>query len=102
MVVGGAVLGFAALRRYRAAPFIGIAQLHGDGDDDEPLALDGLHRWLRHTLYSTLLLMLWGTARSPLGLDPATWQPVNPSLGRHMSPPRPLARYEAPCGPTPL
>src|SRR3546814_13196350 len=91
MVVGGAVLGFAALRSYRAAPFIGIAQLHGAGDDDETLALDGLHRWMRHPLYSALFLMLWGLARLPLGLATATWGRVYPIVGSRIEEQRLLA-----------
>ena len=93
MVVGGAVLGFAALRSYRAAPFIGIAQLHGDGDDDEPLALDGLHRWMRHPLYSALFLMLWGLARSPLGLATAIWASLYLIVGSRIEEQRLVARY---------
>ena len=39
--------------------------------EDEPLRRDGLHRYVRHPLYSAGFLVLWGIAWSPLGLATA-------------------------------
>lgn len=93
MVAAGLALGLAALRSYRAAPFVGLAQLRGDGDDDEPLALDGLHRWMRHPLYSASFLILWGLARSPLGLATAIWASLYLVIGSRIEERRLIARY---------
>lgn len=93
MVVGGLVLGLAALRSYRGAPFVGLAQLRGESDDDEPLALGGLHRWMRHPLYSASFLILWGLARSPLGLATAIWASLYLVIGSRIEERRLIARY---------
>jgi protein-S-isoprenylcysteine O-methyltransferase Ste14 len=41
--------------------------------DDEPLRLDGLHRYVRHPLYSAGFLILWGRVSDEFGLATAVW-----------------------------
>lgn len=93
MIGLGLMLGVAALRSYRAAPFVGVAQLRGESDDDEPLVVDGLHRRMRHPLYSALFLILWGLARSPLGLATAVWASLYLIAGSRVEERRLIARY---------
>ncbi len=69
----GLVLGLAALKSYRSGPFIGWSQLAGEEDSTQPLVIDGLHKRVRHPLYSALLLLLWGAARSELTFATAVW-----------------------------
>ena len=69
----GLLLGLAALRAYRAGPFIGWAQLAGEEDDGQPLVTDALHARMRHPLYTALFCILWGAARDELGLATAIW-----------------------------
>ncbi len=75
-VVGLAVLREGA-RGYDMARLTGLHQLrHGNdpaGDDAEPLVTGGLHRYVRHPLYSGGIALLWAFAWSPLGLATALW-----------------------------
>src|SRR3546814_3776572 len=48
---------------------------------------------MRHPLYSALFLMLWGLARSPLGLATATWASVYLIVGSRIEEQRLIARY---------
>ena len=93
MSVAGLALGIAALSSYRAAPFLGLAQLRNEGDEDEPLVLDGLHRWVRHPLYSASFLILWGLARSQLGIATAVWASLYLIIGSRIEERRLVARY---------
>lgn len=74
-VVVGGLLGIAALAGYDLPRFIGLAQLRSgraeDLDSAPPLHTSGLHRHIRHPLYTALLLVLWGGATTPLGLATA-------------------------------
>ncbi|OAN46682.1 protein-S-isoprenylcysteine methyltransferase [Paramagnetospirillum marisnigri] len=52
----------------------GLSQLrHPEAAADEPLRLDGPHGRVRHPLYASGFLILWGAALSPLGLATAIW-----------------------------
>ncbi len=76
-LVGLGVLA-AAMREYDAGRFLGTWQLrHGVGPDEddagEGLVTAGLHRYVRHPLYSGALALLWGLAQSDFGLATALW-----------------------------
>lgn len=74
MLAAGAVVLAVALRGYDLGLFAGTRQLReGEQADQEPLRLDGLHRYVRHPLYAGAHLALWGLAASPLGLATAVW-----------------------------
>ncbi|MCC7425706.1 MAG: isoprenylcysteine carboxylmethyltransferase family protein [Alphaproteobacteria bacterium] len=74
MLAAGAVVLAVALRGYDLGLFAGTRQLReGEAADQEPLRLDGLHRYVRHPLYAGVHLALWGLATSPLGLATAAW-----------------------------
>lgn len=93
MLAGGAVLGLVALRGYRAGAFLGWAQLRGEEDGDQPLVLDGLHRWMRHPLYSAALLLVWGLVRDDLSLATALWVSAYFTIGSVFEERRLMARY---------
>lgn len=76
-LIGIAVL-VAGMREYDAGRFLGIWQLrHGVRPDEEDagdrLVTAGLHRYVRHPLYSGGLALLWGVAQSDFGLATAIW-----------------------------
>lgn len=72
-VVGLAIL-IVALRDYDLGRLAGTFQLrHPEAPEDEPLHLKGLHRWVRHPLYSGSFLLLWGKAANEFELATALW-----------------------------
>ncbi|MBR0551257.1 methyltransferase family protein [Stakelama marina] len=95
MVAGGLLLGAAALRSYRAGPFLGWAQLRGEGDDETELEIGGLHRWMRHPLYTAGFLLLWGLARSQLATATALWASLYFVIGSRIEERRLVARFGA-------
>lgn len=73
--VGALVL---SLRSYDIGRLLGTAQVRAARTDtglpeDEPLRLDGPHRWVRHPLYLAGFMILWGRAVDPFGLATAVW-----------------------------
>ncbi len=68
----GWVVILVSARSYDLGRFSGLAQLRGS-DENEPLHLDGPHRWVRHPLYSGTAMVLWGAAQTPWGLATAIW-----------------------------
>jgi len=72
-VAGIAVLAVALLG-YDRQRFLGLTQLKApDAPVDEALRVDGLHRFVRHPLYSGLFLVLWGHAQTEFALATAVW-----------------------------
>jgi protein-S-isoprenylcysteine O-methyltransferase Ste14 len=92
LALGGGV-GIVALRSYRAGPFVGWAQLRGEEDDTQELVVGGLHRWMRHPLYSAAILLLWGIVRDELSLATAIWATVYFYVGSIFEERRLVARY---------
>lgn len=92
-VITGLVLGWVAIRSYHLGAFIGTAQLRGTDDTAAPLAVSGLHRWMRHPLYSAVLLIVWGMARSELDLATACWVTLYLIIGSRIEEQRLIARY---------
>ena len=78
LAVAGVLLMLRAVREYDLARFAGLWQLHhrvapGSAEEDEPLSTGGLHRWVRHPVYSAAFMILWGLVRDPLSLATASW-----------------------------
>ncbi|WP_416899155.1 MAG: methyltransferase family protein [Minwuia sp.] len=71
MVLGAAVL-LVAYRHYDGGRFTGWRPVAADAPP-EPLHTAGLHRYVRHPLYSGALLMLAGIADDPFGLASSIW-----------------------------
>lgn len=91
-LVGWGVL-LLALRYYDLGRLAGTAQIRGVPDEDEPLRLDGPHRWVRHPLYAGAYLILWGAAQTPLGLATAVWGSLYLMAGTWFEERKLLARY---------
>lgn len=78
MVIGGIVILIVALRGYDLGRFTGLTQVRAGRAgatlaEDEPLKLDGLHRYVRHPLYTGGFLVLWGLAHDPMSVATAVW-----------------------------
>lgn len=78
MVIAGIVILVQAIRSYDVDRFTGMAQVRAGHAgrtlaEDEPLRMDGLHRYVRHPLYTGGFLILWGLAHDPMSLATAVW-----------------------------
>lgn len=76
-VLGAGVL-LVGLSGYDLGRFGGLRQIRNhytgrEEPEDEPLRVGGLHRYVRHPLYSGGLLLLWGGPPSEFGLTTALW-----------------------------
>jgi len=76
--VCGWLIMLVGMRGYDLGRLAGIRQildsLRGVQDtDDEPLRLDGLHRYVRHPLYTAGFLILWGRVTGEFDLATALW-----------------------------
>lgn len=74
----GLGLMLVGLRGYDLGRFSGLAQWRAARrgtalTDDEPLRVDGLHRYVRHPLYTAGFLLLWGRVADPASLSTALW-----------------------------
>ncbi len=95
------IIGLAVLREgargYDMARLSGLHQLrYGNdpgGDDAEPLVTGGLHRYVRHPLYSGGIALLWAFAWSPLGLATALWGSLYFVLGSWAEERKLIRRY---------
>ncbi len=84
-LLGWAVL-LASARWYDLGRFGGLTQIRlaraGVAEpEDEPLRLDGPHRWVRHPLYLGAYLILWGAAQTEFGLATAVWGSLYLAIG---------------------
>jgi len=93
MILGGLVLGTVALRAYDFGAFAGLAQFRGEEDATQPLVSDGLHRHMRHPLYTAALLLLWGRVDGELALATAIWGSLYLAIGSHYEERRLMVRY---------
>ncbi len=92
-LLGVAVIA-VALTGYDRGRFLGMTQLRApDVEPDEGLRIDGLHRYVRHPLYSGLFLMLWGHAQTEFALATAFWGSVYLVIGTLFEERRLIARY---------
>ncbi|MGB0749850.1 MAG: methyltransferase family protein, partial [Magnetospiraceae bacterium] len=76
-LTGGGLM-ILALREYDLGLFSGMAQFRqGRGAtlvaEEEPLHFDGLHRYVRHPIYSAGFLILWGRVSDEFSLATAFW-----------------------------
>lgn len=68
----GVVLLVVAFSHYDSGRFTGLARSAADAGP-EPLHVNGLHRYVRHPLYSGAFLVLIGQATDPFGLVTCFW-----------------------------
>lgn len=59
MLLGGIVLTLLALRQYNLSEFAGTQQAQQD-DVPDTLNTQGLNAYMRHPLYTAILLVIWG------------------------------------------
>lgn len=99
-LLGGIVL-LLALGQYDLGRFSGLTQLRG-GDatsgnafdaDEEPLHVTGLHRYVRHPLYTGAYLFLWGTVGSEFDLATAIWASLYLAIGSRFEEGRLIERF---------
>lgn len=57
LILGGLLLGYRALKGYDLGEFSGLGQ---NSEDELPLAVQGLNAYVRHPLYSAILLLVFG------------------------------------------
>ncbi len=74
----GVVVLVMALREYDLGRFSGLSQIraHRRGElepGEEPLVIQGMHRFVRHPLYLGAYLYFWGGAADDFGLATAAW-----------------------------
>ena len=90
----GVLIGLRALKSYDLGLFAGTKQLReGPAEEEEPLVTQGLHRYVRHPLYSALFLCLWGLADDPLSLATAIWGSLYTLIGTYFEERKLLALY---------
>lgn len=103
----GAMLGFGAgiflvaLAGYDLPRLAGTAQIRAAKagrflDDEEALRLDGLHRYVRHPLYTGGFLILWGRVQDELSLATALWASLYLVVGARLEERRLRARFGEP------
>ena len=76
--VAGWLLLFIGLAGYDLGRMAGTRQIRNhlrgiEEPEDEPLRRDGLHRYIRHPLYSAGFLILWGRTLGEFELATAIW-----------------------------
>lgn len=91
----GALIFLLALREYDLGRFSGITQLfHPHAQDkDEPLQTRGLHRYVRHPLYSGVYLYIWGTVRNEFDLATAIYASLYLLIGSRFEERKLIADY---------
>ena len=85
IMILGATIFVTALSQYDLGRFSGLTQLlKGNGEaGGEPLHLTGLHRFVRHPLYSGVHLYIWSTVRTEFDLATAIWASAYLIIGSH-------------------
>jgi protein-S-isoprenylcysteine O-methyltransferase Ste14 len=78
LAIGGLALLILALREFDLGRFGGSWQLRhrappGAEGEHEDLVTGGLHRYVRHPLYTAGFMILWGLVRDPVSLATAVW-----------------------------
>jgi len=93
--IGIAII-LAALTQYDLGLFSGLTQLWRDSDstdDDEPLHLSGMHRYVRHPIYLGAYLYLWGGVVDEFGLQTALWGSAYLLIGTWFEERKLIAQY---------
>ena len=96
----GIVILLLSLREYDLGLFSGLKQWQlgragQSADGVEPLSTQGMHRYVRHPLYTGAFLLLWGGADSMYGLMTAFWASVYLVLGTLFEEKKLLSLYGA-------
>ena len=96
----GLVITIAALLHYDLGLFAGTTQLRkpstgSDPDDDGPLHITGLHRYVRHPLYTGIILFLIGAIRTEFDAATAFWAILYILIGSHFEERSLITRYGA-------
>ncbi len=76
MQLSGGLIFAVALFHYDLGLFSGLRQIRegvANSDSQEPLSISGLHRYVRHPLYTGAHLLLWGGVNDELSLANAMW-----------------------------
>ncbi len=94
----GAGIFLVALSGYDLARLMGTAQWKAARagqflDDEEALRTDGLHRYVRHPLYSGGFLILWGRVTDESSLAAAIWASLYLVIGTYFEERRLRARF---------
>jgi len=81
----GIITFILALTQYDLGRFAGLTQLFEQQNEDieEPLHLHGLHRFVRHPLYTGVYLYLWGSVRTEFDLATTIWASIYLMIGSH-------------------
>jgi protein-S-isoprenylcysteine O-methyltransferase Ste14 len=74
---------------------IRVADGGAEDPEDEPLRVDGLHRYVRHPLYTGGFLILWGRVDGDLELATAIWASLYLVIGSRFEERRLLTLYGA-------
>lgn len=98
VAAAGVVLLVVAGRGYDLGRLSGLRQLRAARQgiveaEDEPLRTDGLHRFVRHPLYSAAFLVLWGLVDDHQSAATAAWGSVYLVIGTWAEERRLLRRY---------
>lgn len=93
----GVVIILAALSQYDLGRFAGITQLFVRAEDDagEALHVSGLHRYVRHPLYTGAHLYFWGSVGSEFDLATALWASSYFIIGSYFEEQKLIADYGA-------
>ncbi len=96
-IIGVVVMVWGA-QGYDLGLFAGTRQIrdhrHGIKEgQDEPLVVDGLHRYMRHPIYSGAFLFLWGGVDGSTALVTAVWGSLYLLIGTYFEERKLLANY---------
>lgn len=100
LIGAGIVITIAALLHYDLGLFAGTTQLRKPPadpsvDDDGPLHITGLHRYVRHPLYTGVILFLIGAIRTEFDAATATWAILYIFIGTYFEERSLITRYGA-------
>lgn len=104
LMVAGLVITIAALLHYDLGLFAGTTQLRkpsaspspdDDHDDDGPLHITGLHRYVRHPLYTGIIMFLLGAIRTEFDAATAVWAILYILIGTYFEERSLITRYGA-------
>ncbi|NNE21645.1 MAG: isoprenylcysteine carboxylmethyltransferase family protein [Rhizobiales bacterium] len=100
LMVIGIVITIAALLHYDLGLFAGTTQLRKPpagptADDNGPLHITGLHRYVRHPLYTGIIVFLIGAIRTEFDVATAAWAILYILIGTYFEERSLIARYGA-------
>jgi len=95
LLMAGMVVLVYSLKQYDLGLFSGAKQVKDKTLADEKLQTGGVHRFVRHPLYSGLFLLLWGMASSAFGFATAIWGSLYLVLGTMSEERKLISQYGA-------